>query len=399
MPLTDTAVRNLKAGEKAFKKADGGGLYLLVTTTGAKLWRMDYRFFDSRKTLALGQYPAISLSDARAGREAAKKLLASDIDPGVQKRVDRAAKASSTANTFAVAVSEFLSHMEKSGKAPGTIEKNRWMLEDIASPLARRPLTEISSAEVFALLQKVVHRGRAYTASETKAAISRVFRLAIINMKAQNDPTYALRGAIQAPEADSYAAIVDPVDLGGLIRAINGYDGWVSLRAALRMQAICFARPGETRSMNLAEINFKKSVWTIPAEKTKVRRPHDVPLSNQALEVIESMRPQIGKHGDVFPSMMSGKRFLSENSMNSALRRMGFARDQHTAHGFRSSASTRLNASKLFSGDAIEAQLAHLDRNAVRRIYNRWDYWDERVPMMQWWADYLDQQAGVRTPT
>lgn len=394
MPLTDTALRNLKPADKAFKKTDSAGLYVLVKPNGAKLWRFDYRFFGIRKTLALGIYPAVSLADARAARDAAKTLLAKDVDPGQQKLQERTAASNALENTFGKIADEFLVKIAADGRAAATIAKNTWMLKDLAVSLARRPITEIEPSEVLAVLQKIERSGRIETALKMRSAIGRVFRFAIATARAKNDPTFSLRGALRRHKPTSFAAIVGEKQVGGLVRAVNGYDGWPTLAAAIQIQMYCFARPGETRSMEWAELDFDKNVWRIPAHKTKMRRPLDVPLSRQALAIIERVRPFSEDKPLVFASMMSGKTMLSENSMNSALRRMGYMSEQHTAHGFRSTASSLLNESKLFHPDVIETQLAHQDKNAIRRIYNRAEHWDDRVRMMQWWADYLDDRAA-----
>jgi integrase len=390
MPLTETALKNLKPAEKAYNKADGGGLRIAILPNGTKTWRLDYRYLGTRKTLTIGPYPTMTLAEARARREDAKRLLVKGVDPSVEKKVQRQQAEANQQDTFGAVVTEFIDRLRALGRAEPTIVKNKWMLEEIAKPLAKRPIREITAPEVFQLLQGVERTGRRDTAVATRAAISRVFRLAVLSGKADTDPTYALRGALLPPDVKSHAAIIDEEGLKGLLRAMNGYTGWASLKGLIKMQAYVFTRPGETRTMRLEEIDFERKVWTIPAEKAKMRRPQDVPLSRQALAIIEDMRPLMRK-GYVFPSMMTGKDILSENSINSALRRMGFTHDEHTAHGFRSTASSLLNASKKFPVDAIEAQLAHLDTNKVRRIYNRHDYWEERVEMMQWWADYLDK--------
>lgn len=388
--LTNVAVQNLRPGPKSFKTSDSGGLYVLMTPRGTKSWRLDYRFFGIRKTLAFGQYPSVSLAEAREKRDAAKKLLSAGQDPSLQRKIERMAAKTANANTFGAVASEFLQRMVEQGRSPATVQKNRWMLEIVAVQLCDRPISDITAAEILNLLQRVERRGKRDTAVATRATISRVFRFAVATLRAETDPTFALRGALAAPKVTNRAAITAPEQVGGLMRAIRGYDGWPSLKGALEIQALCFARPGETRTMQWNELDFANAVWSIPAAKTKMRRPHAIPLSRQALAVLEEMG-QLGIEGAVFPSMMSGKSHLSENSMNSALRRMGFTKDQHTAHGFRATASTILNESKLFSSDAIEAQLAHVEGNKVRRAYNRAEYWEDRVRMMQWWADFLDE--------
>lgn len=394
MPLTDTAIRRLKPKDKPFKLADGGGMYLFVKPTGSKSWRLDYRFGGKRKTLTLGVYPSVGLADARQRREAARGLLGGGLDPSVQKRIGRAAEVAAAGNTFEVVANEFLSKMQLDGRAEATVAKNRWMLVELASDLAPRPIGDITSAEVLAVLRRIERSGRVETALAMRAAIGRVFRYAIATARAQIDPTFPLRGALQRHVPTSHPAVTEIKEVGGLMRAISGYKGWPSLRAVLMIQAYCFARPGETRMMEWSEVDTENAIWSIPAAKAKMRRPHDVPLSRQALEVIAEMRTLGGRPRFVFPSMMSGKQLLSENSMNSALRRMGYTHEQHTAHGFRSMASTLLNESRLFHPDVIETQLAHRDANTIRRIYNRATYWDDRVSMMQWWADFLDSQMS-----
>lgn len=394
MPLTDTAVRTLKPTDKQFKKSDSGGLYLTVAPNGTKSWRMDYAYFGRRRTITFGLYPSVSLADARGKRDAAKALLAKNIDPNDQKRKERVEIETALDNTFGKLADDFLAKMEKDGRKGPTMTKNTWMLRELAAPLAKRPIADIRPKEILAILKKLEDSGRIESAAATRAAIGRVFRFAIASDIVDTDPTYALRGALITHKPNSFPALVEPRAVGGLVRALRGFDGWPTLKALLITQMYVFARPSETRTMMWSELDLEKRVWTIPAEKTKMGRLLDVPLSRQAVEAIESVRVYTGNKPNVFRSMMSGKTFLSENSMNSALRRMGFTKEQHTAHGFRSTASTLLNESRQFRGEVIEAQLAHKDKDSVRAIYNRAQYWDERVPMMQWWADHLDALAA-----
>lgn len=390
MPLTDTAIRNARPREKRFKLADGGGLYLLVNERGNKLWRMDYAFGGKRKTLSFGAYPTVKLLDARQLRDAAKRQLALGLDPSYQKKKEKRAAKAAGANTFGAVAEEYLDKMLRERRAEATLNKNRWMMTDLAAPLLRRPMTEISAAEVLEVLRAIERSGRIESALATRAAIGRVFRFAIATARAENDPTFALRGALQDHEPVHHPTITNAGELGPLMSSIYKYDGWQTLTAALKIQALCFARPSETRTMEWTELNLDSELWTVPASKAKMRRPHQVPLSKQALAIVSEMKSLSSDSRYVFPSMAQGKSTLSENAMNSALRRMGYSHNQHTAHGFRSTASTLLNESGMFSSDAIEAQLAHLDPQKVRRIYNRARYWEERVAMMQWWADFLD---------
>ncbi len=392
MALTDIQVRNAKATEKPRKVPDGNGLYLYISMAGGKSWRLDYAYFGKRKTLTFGTYPAVGLAEARSRRDEAKKKLSEGLDPSLAKKREHLAAKAAAGNTFGLIADEFIAKLRRDKRAEPTIDKNTWMLKVLAVKLSPYPITQISAKDVLDVLSAIEKSGRVESALATRSAIGRVFRFAIATARAENDPTSALRGALQRHVPTSHPALTTPEELGGLMRAIYGYEGWSSLAAALKIQAICFARPGETRSMEWSELNLEDAVWTIPASKTKMRREHHVPLSRQALEIIGYMKELFGEKSQVFPSMMSGKTLLSENSMNSALRRMGVSGDEHTAHGFRSSASSILNESGKFSADAIEAQLAHLDTREVRRIYNRATYWAERVEMMQWWADMLDEQ-------
>lgn len=396
MALTDVQIRNAKKSEKPYKLPDGKGLYLYVSTAGGKSWRLDYAYFGKRKTLTLGSYPAIGLADARGRRDEAKKKLSEGLDPSLAKKREQLAVKAAAGNTFGLIADEFIAKLRRDKRAEPTIDKNTWMLKVLAKKLLPYPITQISAKDVLDVLTAIEKSGRIESALATRSVIGRVFRFAIATARAENDPTSALRGALQRHVPVSRPALTTREELGGLMRAIYGYEGWPSLVAALKIQALCFARPGETRSMEWPEVDIDKAIWTIPAAKTKMRREHHVPLSRQAIEVIKQMKELFGDSPQVFPSMMSGKALLSENSMNSALRRMGVGEAEHTAHGFRSSASSILNESGKFSPDAIEAQLAHLDAREVRRIYNRATYWDERVRMMQWWADMLEFERVKR---
>lgn len=392
MALTDVQIRNAKKTEKPYKLPDGKGLYLYVSTAGGKSWRIDYAYFGKRKTLTLGAYPALGLADARTRRDEAKKKLSEGLDPSLAKKREQLAAKAAAGNTFGLIADEFIAKLRRDKRAEPTIDKNTWMLKVLAKKLSPYPITQISAKDVLDVLNVIEKSGRIESALATRSAIGRVFRFAIATARAENDPTSALRGALQRHVPVSHPALTTRKELGGLMRAIYGYDGWPSLVAALKIQALCFARPGETRSMEWSELDLENAIWTIPAVKTKMRREHHVPLSQQAVEVIKHMKELSDDKSQVFPSMMFGKTLLSENSMNSALRRMGVGGNEHTAHGFRSSASSILNESGKFSPDAIEAQLAHLDTREVRRIYNRATYWNERVQMMQWWADMLDEE-------
>ena len=399
MPLTDIRIRNTKADGKPRKLTDANGLYLYISVAGGKSWRLDYNFFGKRKTLTLGNYPTLTLAEARSQRDEAKRKLAEGLDPSLAKKRQQLEAKAAAGNTFGLIVDEFIDKLRRDKRAEPTITKNTWMLKVLAAKLDPYPITQVTAKDVLTVLTGIEKSGRVESALATRSTIGRVFRYAIATGRAEADPTSALRGALQRHMPTSHPALTTRSELGGILRAIYGYEGWPSLVAALKIQALCFARPGETRSMEWSELDLKNATWTIPAAKAKMRREHHVPLSRQALEIVTEMKELYGERAYVFPSMMSGKKLLSENSMNSALRRMGIGQDEHTAHGFRSSASSILNESGEFKPDAIEAQLAHIDGSKVRRVYNRATYWDERVKMMQWWADMLDVERGQKTST
>lgn len=390
MPLTDTAIKNAKAQAKVAKLSDGGGLQLWIMPNGAKLWRMAYRFDGKQKKLAIGPYPGVDLKAARAAREAAKEHLRSSRDPSEQKRLDKVAKQESRAATFASLATELREKKAREGKADGTLEKFDWLLGFANDDLGRRPIGEISAAEILAVLRKVEKRGRLETAKRLRSVIGQVFRYAIAAGKVANDPTLALRGALAAPKPTSRAAITDAKALGGLLRAIDAYEGQPGTRAALQLMALLFQRPGELRFAEWTEFDLEEAVWIIPAKRMKMRREHHVPLPTQAVAIIKELREFQDRSPLLFPSLRSASRPMSEVTMNAALRRIGYAKDEMTPHGFRASASTLLNELGLWSSDAIERALAHQDQDAVRRAYARGKHWDERVQMAQWWADRLD---------
>lgn len=388
--LTDTKVKNAKPGERPYKLGDGGWLYLLVKPSGARLWRMAYRYAGREKLLALGAYPEVSLKEAREKRDAERARLRSGFDPGEVRKVERLTRASEAATTFKLVAEEYLALQGGRKRSDATLTKNRWLLEQAYPDLGGRPIGSIKAAEVLAVLRKVEARGRLETANRLRAIIGAVFRYAIATVRAETDPTTALRGALQVPEVNHRAAITDAVALGGLLRAVDSFEGQPATAAALRLLPIVFTRPGELRQARWSEVSFEEAVWRIPAERTKMRREHVVPLPRQALAILSDLRAITGKGDLLFPSIRSAHRPMSDNTLNAALRRLGYGKDEVTAHGFRATASTLLNENGRFSADAIERALAHQDPDPVRRAYARGTFWKERVEMAQWWADHLD---------
>ena len=389
MPLTDTKICSLKPADKTMKYSDGGGLYLEVTKKGAKLWRMAYRYAGKQKTLYIGTYPVISLSDARLRREAAKRKLADGIDPSDDVRKTKVQKKLKAENTFGAVADEFLTKCSIEGKAEKTLKKKRWLLDQVKSSLFHRPISEITAAEILAPLKQVESKGNYESARRLRAEIGQVFRYAIATARAENDPTFGLRGALITPVVSHRAAFTDRKDFAGLLKSIWQYEGMPETIAGLKLMAYLYPRPGELRQAEWKEFDLEAKTWSIPVERMKMRRPHKKPLSNAAVGVLKDLQTLTGHRDLVFPSYQSPRRPMSENTLNHALRRMGYDKTQVTAHGFRASASSLLNESGKWNPDAIEAELAHVGADEVRKAYHRASYWDERVLMAEWWSNEI----------
>jgi integrase len=403
MSLSDAAVRGARPAATPRKLSDGGGLFLLIKPkpAGSKLWRLAYRFNGKQKALALGIYPTVSLSQARSGREEAKKLLASGIDPSVQRKTERQLEKAAAGNSFRAVAEEVVAKLEREGRAHVTIAKKRWLLDFAYPAFGDRPMSEITAKELLALLREIEGRGIYETAKRLRSTCGMVFRYAIATGRADRDPSADLRGALTTHQVTHRAAIVEPADIGALLRAIDGFDGQPTTRAALRLAPHVFVRPGELRQAEWCEFDLDAALWSIPAAKMKMRRPHRVPLSRQSLDVLCELRDITGNGRLVFPSVRTVLRPISENTLNAALRRLGYASEDMSTHGFRSMAATRLNEMGGWNPDAIERQLAHQEANAVRRAYTHGaEFWAERVQMMQAWSDYLDglRKGGAVVP-
>lgn len=396
MPLTDTACRNAKAGATAKKLSDSGGLQLWIQPTGSKLWRVAYRFCGKQKLLAVGAYPALTLLEARRARDDAKRLLAAGVDPSAAKQAARRATLAATEHSFRVIAEEYAAKLQREGRAEATLKKVHWLLSLAYSALGERPIRTISAGDVLDVLRRIESRGRYETARRLRATISSVFRYAVATARTDSDPTFALQGALTRSTPRSRAAITTSPAFGGLFRAIWAYDGAPETIAALQLMAYLFPRPGELRQAEWQEFDMDARVWVIPGPRTKMRRAHRVPLPPQAVEKLERLFLLTGHGKYVFPSVRSSSRCMSENTLNGALRRLGYSKDEATSHGFRASASTLLNESGLWHPDAIERALAHIESNDVRRAYARGEHWDERVRMAAWWADRCDTLRSVR---
>lgn len=399
MALTVTAIKNAKPKAKPYKLADERGLFLAIAPSGGMLWRWKYRVDGIgadgtpkriEKLLALGSYPDVGLQQARAKRDDARKLLAAGIDPAEQRQRERSAAIIGAANTFAVVAEQFIEKCRRQGLADTTIRKRQWLLGLLAGSLGNRPIAEI---EPITILDAV----RPYEAAENHEKARRalefagaVFRYAVANQIAPTDPTRDLRGALTSRKPKHLAAILEPKRVGELLRSIDGYEGQGVTTLALQLSPHVFVRPGELRQAEWREIDFDAAVWRIDGAKMKGRQEHHVPLSEQSLAILMEVRQFTGDGKYVFPSVKTPARPMSENTVNGALRRLGFTGDEMTAHGFRAMASTLLNESGRWSADAIERALAHRDRDQVRAAYHRGTHWAERVEMAQWWSNYLD---------
>lgn len=390
MALTEIAIKNVKPGEKVAKLSDGGGLQLWVNPDGSKYWRLAYRFDGKQKAFAIGVYPKIGLKEAREARENAKRLLAEGRDPSFAKKVAKASRASAATNSFDGVAAELRDKKEREGKAAGTLNHWTWMLSLAKPTLGARPIGEITAPEVLAALRVVEARGRHETARKMRGAIGEVFRYAVATGRAEGDPTASLKGALTTPVRVHRAAIIEPRAFGGLLRAIEGYTGAPETKAALELLALTFVRPGELRAAEWCEFDLDAGLWVIPASKMKMRRPHRVFLAPRVVTILRQLHAMTGHGKFVFPSVRSPSRCMSENTINAALRRMGYSKEEMTAHGFRSASSSMLNECGLWHADAIERQLAHVDADSVRKAYARADFWDERVRMMAYWADRCD---------
>ena len=395
MPLSDATIRNLKPREKPYKVSDFDGLFVLVKPTGSRLWQFKYRLDGKEKLLSIGPYPEITLAEARAARDAARALVAKSQDPSIAKQDNKREERERRGLTFETQAEAYFEKTQKEGRAASTLDKTQWLLDMAVADFGRKPMSEITSPMVLRCLRKVEAKGNYETAKRLRAKISAVFRYAVATGSATTDPTYALKDALIRPQPKPRAAITDANALGDLMRAIDRFHGQAVTRIALQLLALLTPRPGELRNAKWEEIDFAAAIWSIPAERMKMRRPHRVPLPAQALKLLGELKALTGATAYLLPSLISTKRVMSENTLNTALRRIGFGKDEMTSHGFRASFSTLANESGLWNPDAIERALAHLESNEVRRAYARGEHWDERVRMAEWWAGFLDElRAG-----
>ncbi len=394
MPLTDIKVRTVKPTPKQQKLFDGGGLFLLVTTTGSKYWRLKYRFGGKEKQLALGIYPEVSLSKARKKRLIAREQLADGIDPGEVLKAKKAATTGHIQNSFEVVAREWHNKFTPTWSSSHAHTIIRRLERDVFPWLGSHDIADIRAPELLAVLRRVESRGAQETAHRIKVICGQVFRYAIATGRADRDVAADLKGALPPAKKSHLAAITDPKKVGELLRAMDGYEGSFVVKCALCLAPLVFVRPGELRQAEWSEFDLEQAEWNIPAERMKVKQAHLVPLSSQALEIIQELSALTSCSKFLFPSARSNARPMSNNAVNAALRRMGYSKEVMTGHGFRAMARTILEEVLDEKIEYIEQQLAHTVKDPLGRSYNRTKHLKERRRMMQVWADYLDGLRG-----
>lgn len=394
MPLTDVTIRKV-AATKPLRLVDGGGLYLLVNPNGSKWWRFDYRFEGRRKTISLGVYPDASLAEARVKRDEAKRQLANAVDPSAKRQAERYVGE----DTFEAVAREWFIRFSPGWARSHSSKIIRRLELNLFPWLGKRPVGQIQPLEILVCLRRIEGRGALDTAHRALQNVGQVLRYAVATGRATRDVSADLRGALPPTRHIHYPTIVDPKEVGALLNAIDGYRGSVVVRCALKLSPYVFTRPGELRNAAWSEFDLDRSEWRIPAERMKARVPHAVPLSKQAVAILLELKPLTESNGFLFPGR-DGKKPMSDNTVNAALRRLGYDNDVFTAHGFRSMASTLLNELG-WNPDAIERQLSHGERDKVRAAYNHAQHLPERRRMMMAWADYLDRlkQDARKEPT
>lgn len=395
-PLSEVKVRTVKAQEKDFKLFDGGGLFLLVTKSGGKLWHFKYRFDNKEKKLAFGTYPEISLLDARRKRDEARRLLANGIDPGAIRKAQKQAKVEET-ETVEVIAREWHEKFKSTWTEGHALKILRALERDVFPWIGTRPIKDIKAPELLTVLRRVESRGVLEGAHRVRGLCSQFFRYAVSTGRAERNPAQDLIGSLPPAKEKHLAAITEPTKVRDLLNAIDGYSGSYVVKLALQLSPLLFVRPGELRHMEWEEVDLDNSLWSIPAAKMKMREPHLVPLSRQAKKLLEELKKLTGSGKYAFPSGRTDDRPMSNNAVLAALRRMGYTKDEMTPHGFRAMARTMIDEVLQVRPDFIEAQLAHRVLDPLGRSYNRTQHLHERKKMMQQWADYLDGlKAGAK---
>ena len=398
MPLTDTAIRNAKPKEKQYKLHDAMGMYLLVKPAGGKYFRMNYRFHDKRKTLALGVYPKISLKLARQKTIDAHDLLENGVDPSQHKQDAKRFRIGQVENSFEYVALEWFEKNKCGWSKKHTKTVISRLTKNVFPWLGPKHINEISAPDLLSVLRRIEDRGAIEVAHRTKQICGQVFRYGIATGRCERDPSADLKGALTPSISSNMATITSPKEIRGLLLAIDDYPGFHVTRCAFRLAPLVFVRSGELRHAEWEEIDLQNAIWKIKPEKMKMKRPHLVPLSRQSIKILQDMRPLTGHLRYVFPGVRSESRPMSESALLAALRRIGYTKSEMCIHGFRSMASTLLHENG-FPSHLIELQLAHVEKNKVKAAYNHALYLDERRKMMQWWADYLDDLRSNKDET
>ena len=394
MKLTDNKIKSLKPRDKQYKISDGKNLFLLVTPNGAKYWRYKYIFNGREKVLAIGVYPNISLSKAREERNLAKQQLANGNDPSFIKQTHYKNKKQAIQNSFEHIAREWHNKFLSKWTDKHALTIISRLEKNIFPWIGNKPISDITSMEVLKLLHKIELRGAKETAHRVLQICGQIFRYAVITAKIESDPSAALKGALAPVKKKHYASITNPVEISKLLLSIDNYKGYLVTKCALKLAPLVFVRPGELRKAEWAEFNFDIAEWRIPPEKMKMKTLHIVPLATQTIHILHELHSVTGSGKYLFPGLINNYRPMSDNTINYALRRMGYTSEEMTAHGFRSTACTILNEQG-WNKDAIERQLAHSERNNIRAAYNYAEYLPERKKMMQEWANYLDKLKNI----
>ena len=409
MPLTDAAIRNAKPGEKPKRLFDGGGLYLEISPSGGRWWRFKYRFAGKEKRLSLGIYPDVPLAGrqdkatglwidgARDRRDHARQLVAQGIDPSHQRKASRAATVERVGNSFEAVAREWYEKQSTHWVPAHGVRILRRLERDVFPWLGSRPIAEIAAADLLPILRRIESRGSVETAHRALSNCGQIFRYGVATGRAERDPSGDLRGALAPVKGKHFASLTEPAAVGSLLQQIDGYHGTLTVRCALRLAPLVFVRPGELRTARWADIHLANAEWRFRVSKTDI--DHVVPLSRQAIEILEEIRPDTGKGIYVFPGTRTRSRPMSDNALCAALRSIGVSQEMMSAHGFRAMARTMLDEVLQVRPDFIEHQLAHAVKDANGRAYNRTAFLPERRAMMQQWADYLDALKASISPS
>lgn len=391
--LTDRAVRSARAESSPRKVFDGGGLYLLVNPDGAKYWRFKYRIDGKERLISFGSYPECTLAEARELRDQARKQVKAGVDPSAHRKQEKIARRIAANNTFEAVAREWIANRSKKWTPLNSKIVTRRLEKDVFPRIGHEPIAKLTGPALLDVLKKIEARGFNETAHRIRQYIEAVFRYAMQTHRVASNPTPHPETLVPVKH-ERFGHLTDPAEIGALIRAIRGYSGSEITRAALQFAPLVFVRPGELQKAEWKEFDLAKAEWVIPAPRMKMKRPHIVPLSTQAVAILKDLEKITGGRQFVFPGERTWRRPMSNNTLRAALRGMGYSNEQMTPHGFRHVASTMLHESRSWRSEVIERQLAHADRNAIRAVYNAAEYLDERTRMMQWWANHLDELAS-----